>query len=62
MPAGVGGQRQGEGRALVERAAAAGYEALVLTVDLPRVGRRERDIRVGSAGVGIGGSWSGAWR
>lgn len=34
----------------------------VLTVDLPRVGRRERDIRVGSAGVGIGGPWSGEWR
>lgn len=31
----------------VERAVAAGYEALVLTVDLPRLGRRERDIRVG---------------
>jgi 4-hydroxymandelate oxidase len=37
----------GARRALVERAVAAGYEALVLTVDLPRVGRRERDIRVG---------------
>ena len=34
-------------RAHIERAVAAGYEALVLTVDLPRVGRRERDIRVG---------------
>jgi 4-hydroxymandelate oxidase len=32
-------------RALVERAAAAGYRALVLTVDAPYVGRRERDIR-----------------
>jgi 4-hydroxymandelate oxidase len=37
----------GARRAHVERAVAAGYEALVLTVDLPRVGRRERDIRVG---------------
>lgn len=37
----------GARRALVERAVAAGYEGLVLTVDLPRVGRRERDIRVG---------------
>lgn len=37
----------GARRALVERAVQAGYEALVLTVDLPRVGRRERDIRVG---------------
>ncbi|MGH2463465.1 MAG: alpha-hydroxy acid oxidase [Candidatus Limnocylindria bacterium] len=36
-------------QALVERAVASGYEALVLTVDLPRVGRRERDIRVGFA-------------
>jgi isopentenyl diphosphate isomerase/L-lactate dehydrogenase-like FMN-dependent dehydrogenase len=39
----------GARRELVERAVAAGYEALVLTVDLPRVGRRERDIRVGFA-------------
>ncbi|MGH2392239.1 MAG: alpha-hydroxy acid oxidase, partial [Candidatus Limnocylindria bacterium] len=36
----------GARREHVERAVAAGYEALVLTVDLPRVGRRERDIRV----------------
>lgn len=39
----------GARRAHVERAVAAGYEALVLTVDLPRIGRRERDIRVGFA-------------
>jgi 4-hydroxymandelate oxidase len=32
-------------RALVERAEAAGYKALCLTVDAPLVGRRERDIR-----------------
>jgi isopentenyl diphosphate isomerase/L-lactate dehydrogenase-like FMN-dependent dehydrogenase len=32
---------------LVERAAAAGYEALVLTVDVPVVGKRERDRRNG---------------
>jgi isopentenyl diphosphate isomerase/L-lactate dehydrogenase-like FMN-dependent dehydrogenase len=31
--------------ALVRRAEAAGYRAIVLTVDLPRSGRRERDIR-----------------
>lgn len=31
--------------ALIERAEAAGYEALVLTADLPRMGRRRRDIR-----------------
>jgi 4-hydroxymandelate oxidase len=37
----------GARREHVERAVAAGYEALVLTVDLPRVGRRERDIRAG---------------
>jgi len=30
---------------LVERAEAAGHEAICITVDLPRVGRRERDIR-----------------
>ena len=32
-------------RSLVERAEAAGYEALVLTVDAPLLGRRERDAR-----------------
>jgi 4-hydroxymandelate oxidase len=32
---------------LVRRAEEAGYRALVLTVDLPRIGRRERDIRNG---------------
>lgn len=37
----------GARRALVERAIASGYEALVLTVDLPRIGRRERDFREG---------------
>lgn len=31
--------------ALVRRAEAAGYRALVLTVDAPRLGRRERDVR-----------------
>jgi len=35
----------GARRALVERAVANGYEALVLTVDLQRLGPRERDIR-----------------
>jgi 4-hydroxymandelate oxidase len=34
---------------LVERAAAAGYRALVLTVDAPRIGRRLRDLRNGFA-------------
>ena len=37
----------GRSRELVERAAAAGYEALMLTVDLPRLGYRERDRRSG---------------
>jgi (S)-3,5-dihydroxyphenylglycine transaminase len=32
-------------RSLVERAEAAGFEALVLTVDAPRLGRRLRDVR-----------------
>jgi 4-hydroxymandelate oxidase len=32
-------------RTLVQRADAAGYEALVLTVDVPVLGRRERDLR-----------------
>ncbi|HEX6797309.1 MAG TPA: alpha-hydroxy acid oxidase [Ktedonobacterales bacterium] len=35
--------------ALVRRAEAAGYRALVLTVDMPRLGRRERDMRNGFA-------------
>jgi 4-hydroxymandelate oxidase len=34
-------------RSLVERAEAAGYEALVLTVDTPFLGRREADVRNG---------------
>lgn len=41
----VGGM--GYSRSLVERAAAAGYRAIVLTVDLPVLGRRERDVRLG---------------
>jgi 4-hydroxymandelate oxidase len=32
-------------RALMDQAVEAGYEALVLTVDAPRLGRRERDLR-----------------
>jgi 4-hydroxymandelate oxidase len=36
-------------RSLVERAEAAGYRLLVLTVDLPVLGRRERDHRSGFA-------------
>jgi isopentenyl diphosphate isomerase/L-lactate dehydrogenase-like FMN-dependent dehydrogenase len=34
-------------RELIERADAARYRAVVLTVDLPRIGRRERDLRTG---------------
>jgi len=37
----------GARRALVERVVEQGYEAMVMTVDLQRLGRRERDIRVG---------------
>jgi 4-hydroxymandelate oxidase len=40
---------RGLARSLVERAAAAGYSALVLTVDLPVVGYRDRDRRSGFA-------------
>jgi L-lactate dehydrogenase (cytochrome) len=35
-------------RALVERAAAAGYRALMLTVDVQMAGQRERDLRNGA--------------
>ena len=41
----VGGMAYSRG--LVERAEAAGYRAIVLTVDLPVLGRRERDVRLG---------------
>jgi len=41
----IGGM--GYSRSLVERAEQAGYRALVLTVDLPVLGRRERDHRSG---------------
>ena len=39
--------RPNQSRRLIERAAAAGYEAIVLTVDLPVLGYRERDRRSG---------------
>ena len=32
---------------MLERAAAAGYEAIIITVDVPVLGRRERDVRRG---------------
>jgi isopentenyl diphosphate isomerase/L-lactate dehydrogenase-like FMN-dependent dehydrogenase len=44
----------GRTRELVERAAAAGYRAIVLTVDLPRLGYRERDRRSGFELTGLG--------
>ncbi len=37
----------GRSRELLDRAEAAGYEAIVLTMDAPVLGRRERDIRAG---------------
>ncbi len=37
----------GRSRELLDRAAAAGYEAVILTMDAPMLGRRERDIRTG---------------
>lgn len=38
-------QDRGLTRELLQEAAAAGFTAIVLTVDLPRLGRRERDLR-----------------
>lgn len=38
---------RGVSRALLERAEAAGYTALVVTADMPVIGRRERELRVG---------------
>jgi isopentenyl diphosphate isomerase/L-lactate dehydrogenase-like FMN-dependent dehydrogenase len=38
---------RGVTRAMVEEASEAGYEALLLTVDAPYAGRRERDLRTG---------------
>ena len=34
-------------RALIDQAAEAGFEAIALTVDAPKLGRRERDLRTG---------------
>lgn len=45
-------------RELVERAAAAGYRAIVLTVDLPLLGYRERDRRSGFDLVGPHGNFT----
>jgi 4-hydroxymandelate oxidase len=38
---------QGVTTAMIEQAAEAGFEAIVLTVDAPVLGRRERDLRTG---------------
>ena len=38
---------RGVTRGLVEQAVEAGFDAIVLTVDAPRLGRRERDLRTG---------------
>ena len=43
-----------QARRLVERAEAAGYSAIVLTVDLPELGYRERDLR---NGFELAGPW-----
>jgi isopentenyl diphosphate isomerase/L-lactate dehydrogenase-like FMN-dependent dehydrogenase len=40
-------QDPGVTQALIDQAVDAGFEALVLTVDAPRLGRRERDLRTG---------------
>jgi isopentenyl diphosphate isomerase/L-lactate dehydrogenase-like FMN-dependent dehydrogenase len=40
-------RERGVSESLVRRAEAAGYQALVLTVDAPRLGSRERDLRNG---------------
>jgi isopentenyl diphosphate isomerase/L-lactate dehydrogenase-like FMN-dependent dehydrogenase len=40
---------RGVTHALIDEAVACGYEALVVTVDAPRAGRRERDLRTGFA-------------
>ena len=40
---------RGVSRALVDEAVGHGFEAIVLTVDAPRAGRRERDLRTGFA-------------
>ncbi len=44
----------GRTRELVDRAAAAGFRALIVTVDLPRLGYRERDRRSGFELSGLG--------
>ncbi len=53
----------GRNRELLARAEAAGYEAIILTMDAPILGRRERDIRTGfslPSGVGYANIRRGA--
>jgi isopentenyl diphosphate isomerase/L-lactate dehydrogenase-like FMN-dependent dehydrogenase len=52
----------GRTRGLVERAEAAGYRAIVLTVDLPRLGYRVRDRRSGFDLVGPHGNFARSGR
>jgi len=47
-------QDRAQSRSFVERAAAAGYRAIVVTVDLPVLGYRERDLRSGFALPSLG--------
>jgi L-lactate dehydrogenase (cytochrome) len=50
---------------LVDRAAAAGCTALVLTIDVPVVGKRERDLRNGMSlppRIRLGGALDASWR
>lgn len=52
-------------RSMIERAAAAGYETLVVTVDTAVLGRRERDVRRGFSmppRLGIGTLFEGAMK
>ncbi len=60
---------RGVTRGLVEQAVAAGFAAIVLTVDAPRLGRRERDLRTGfrvptevvvPSIAALEGQWAGA--
>ena len=60
---------RGVTRALAEQAVEAGFEAIVLTVDAPRLGRRERDLRTGfrvppevvvPSIAALDGRWAGA--
>ncbi len=59
---------RGVTRALLEQAVESGYRAIVLTVDAPRLGRRERDVRTGFRvpaeivvpSVAALGGWAGA--